>query len=80
MKKALNFMQRYSIPLQTGIILALLSANFADKPYHELFHTDVVKGFEILGHPVNLHFLINDVFMVRTRALSTVQLHLPAPG
>lgn len=75
-KGFLNLLQEFSIPLIAGVFCALLAANLAPEWYHHWFgvahhgdhgdgaHHVFTFGFEILGHPVGLHFLINDIFMV----------------
>lgn len=65
MRRTINFLQEFSIPLIAGVILGLLTANISEEVYHHLvdypiFGADAV----VLGHRVTLHFLINDVFMV----------------
>ena len=49
---------RVRAALQLGIVLALATANWAPHFYHDFFHSDIIKGFKIMGHPVNFHFLV----------------------
>ena len=77
-KGIVSFLQEFSIPLIVGVFAALIAANLAPEAYHHWFgeihgggddhgdgHHDVFQlGFSLFGHPVGLHFLVNDVFMV----------------
>lgn len=78
-KKGLfNYLQEFSIPLIAGVFAALIAANLAPEWYHHWFgaahggeggHGDghgpfVLFGASILGHPLTLNFIINDIFMV----------------
>jgi NhaA family Na+:H+ antiporter len=77
-KGFVNFLQEFSIPLIVGVFAALLAANLAPETYHHWFgpihgggdghggdaHMPFNLGFDILGHTVGLHFLVNDIFMV----------------
>jgi NhaA family Na+:H+ antiporter len=59
-KKIINLLQEFSIPLIVGVFAALIVANVNPHLYHELVHHPLVKGMEWL----NLHFVINEIFMV----------------
>lgn len=77
-KGLINLLQEFSIPLIAGVVAALIAANLAPDWYHHWFgvaHGDahaggedhgpfVLFGASILGHPLTLNFLINDIFMV----------------
>ena len=76
-KKGLfNLLQEFSIPLIAGVFAALVAANWAPDWYAHWFgvahgegdHSGhgpfVLFGASILGHPLTLNFLINDIFMV----------------
>ena len=70
-KGLINLLQEFSIPLIAGVFAALLAANLAPDWYHHWFgvahgdHSDVWHlPLSIFGHPLTLHFLINDIFMV----------------
>ena len=76
-KGVIHLLQEFSIPLIGGVFCALLAANLAPEWYQYWFgaahhgadhgedaHHVFTFGFDILGHPVGLHFLINDIFMV----------------
>jgi len=73
-----SFLQEFSIPLIVGVFAALFAANLAPETYHHWFgeihgggghgdgeHGGVFNlGFQLFGHTVGLHFLVNDIFMV----------------
>jgi NhaA family Na+:H+ antiporter len=58
-----NFLQEFSIPLIAGVLAALVAANLDYDGYHLLVDAELVP-FELFGHPLTLHFLFNDIFMV----------------
>ena len=62
-KGLLAKIQQLSLPLIAGVFVALGLANVAPETYHHLVHVPLVP-WELLGHELNLHFLINDIFMV----------------
>lgn len=67
-------LQEFSIPLLAGVACALVAANIDPEWYHHWFgkaHAEPGEephvwtlGFQMFGHWVGLHFLINDIFMV----------------
>jgi Na+:H+ antiporter, NhaA family len=68
-----SYLQEFSIPLILGVIGALFAANLAPDWYHYWFGTGHGEGpavwelpghMTVFGHHLNLHFFINDVFMV----------------
>ena len=76
MKKTIERLQEFSIPLIVGVVCAMLWANLAPDSYRALVHTpvhqlgtifshDAVGGEHHSGwdHYLSLHFLINDIFM-----------------
>lgn len=58
-KRFVNILQEFSIPLIFGVICALIMANVNEHLYHDIVHTSFL-GFSWF----NLHFLVNDIFMV----------------
>ena len=58
MKSFVQTCRTYSIPLIAGVIVALIAANLFPEAYHHIVHTPII------GEKINLHFLINDIFMV----------------
>lgn len=65
--KTFNFLREFSIPLIAGVIIALIWANIAPESYHHFIHTEIVGE-------MNLHFLVNDIFMVFFFAIATVEI------
>ena len=57
MKKRLNLLREFSVPLLAGVVVALLWANLAPEGYHRFNHAPM------LG-PLSFHFLTNELFMV----------------
>ncbi|KAF4665117.1 hypothetical protein FOL46_003887 [Perkinsus olseni] len=68
----------YFVPLQLGVLAALIWANIDEDNYIYLWGTDKDKtmelGFTIGGHHVTLHFLINDVFMCFFFGIAMVEI------
>lgn len=58
MKSFVQSCRTYSIPLIAGVIVSLIAANLFPEAYHHIVHTP------IFGEKFNLHFLVNDIFMV----------------
>ena len=61
-----NLLLEFSIPLISGVVVAIWWANWDFHSYHELMHVSLLGDFYPLGegHPINFHFLMNDIFMV----------------
>jgi NhaA family Na+:H+ antiporter len=59
MKNIINLLQEFSVPLIIGVIVALVVANGNPHLYHDLVHANL---FDISWF--NMHFLVNEVFMV----------------
>lgn len=66
-KRTISFLQEYSIPLIAGVILALIWANLSPQSYYDFVHIKVIGNIDI-------HFLINDIFMVFFFAFATVEI------
>ena len=60
----INLLQEFSIPLLGGVAVALVAANLAPDWYHHVVHGKPLGDISLLGHPVTVHFLVNDIFMV----------------
>eukprot|EP00929_Paragymnodinium_shiwhaense_P024519 TRINITY_DN15050_c0_g2_i1.p1 TRINITY_DN15050_c0_g2~~TRINITY_DN15050_c0_g2_i1.p1 ORF type:complete len:624 (+),score=139.80 TRINITY_DN15050_c0_g2_i1:104-1975(+) len=56
-------MQKYAVPLLSGILVALVWANLDHDSYHWVMDEPIFPEAEVVGHPVSLHFIVNDVFM-----------------
>ncbi len=77
MKKTIQTLQEFSIPLIIGVICAMIWANVSPESYHALVHTPIHSLGGIFSHGaghgdvshsgwdhyLSLHFLINDIFM-----------------
>ncbi len=67
-------MQEYSAFLILGVFVALLWANLGAGSYHAFLHHSVLGGLKILGHEINFHFLVNDLFMVLFFGIAAVEI------
>ena len=73
---------KYSLPLLLGVVLAMVMANAGhdvEEFYHTMFHSQW-GHLEFMGHPINFHFLINDIFMAfffGTAAMEITEACLP---
>ena len=65
--------REYSLPLIVGVFAALAAANWDYEAYHH-WVDGVALPFKILGHPVTLHFFINDIFMVFFFGVATKEI------
>jgi NhaA family Na+:H+ antiporter len=59
-----NYLQEFSIPLLSGVAVAMLWANLDYESYEHLIHWAPLGDLHILGHHFTLHWFVNDVFMV----------------
>jgi hypothetical protein len=55
--------RKYSAPLISGVLLALVWSNVDESSYHTFNDSPIIPGAAILGHDLSLHFLVNDLFM-----------------
>ena len=55
--KVLNFLQEFSIPIITGVVIALIWVDLSPESYRYFVHN------KILGN-LTLHFFANDIFLV----------------
>lgn len=60
----INLLQEFSIPLLSGVAVAMLAANLAPDWYHHAVHWRPFGDLTLMGHPLDLHFIVNDIFMV----------------
>ncbi|CAK0865220.1 unnamed protein product [Prorocentrum cordatum] len=60
---AVQKIQKYSMPLVSGVLLALFWANVHERSYHDVIHGYLYDDFSISGHKISLHFIVNDMFM-----------------
>lgn len=61
-RTSIQILQEFSIPLITGVVLAVLWANVDPHGYHAAMEWHP-PGLQFLGHHVDFHFLMNDIFM-----------------
>lgn len=66
-KKTINLLQEFSIPLITGVILALVWANTATESYLQIVENKIIGN-------ITLHFLVNEIFMAFFFAIATVEI------
>ena len=78
MKRTIQLLQEFSIPLIAGVVIAMIFANMDAELYHALVHTPLTDLHTLWGHATGnheahvegwkyfftLHFLANDIFMV----------------
>lgn len=60
----INLLQEFSVPLISGVVVAMLAANGMPEAYHEAVHWKPFGDLAIFGHTLDLHFIVNDIFMV----------------
>jgi NhaA family Na+:H+ antiporter len=56
-RKRLNLLREFSIPLLAGVIVALIWANLGPAGYHDFIHRPMFGQ-------LNFHFVANELFMV----------------
>ena len=66
-KRNLNLMREFSIPLITGVFSALFWANLSPQSYQAFLHN------HFLGH-MSFHFVTNDIFMVFFFGIAAVEI------
>ena len=59
--RTIAVVEKYSVPLFTGVIVGMTLANAAPDFYHDVFFSS--WGFSLAGHDVTFAFFINDVLM-----------------
>ena len=67
MKKQLNMLREFSVPLLAGVVVALVWANLWPESYHEF------NNKRLLG-PLDFHFITNDIFMVFFFAIAAAEI------
>ncbi|RJQ16697.1 MAG: sodium:proton antiporter [Nitrospiraceae bacterium] len=67
MKKRINLLREFSIPLFTGVAAALIWANYAPESYHHFLHGPFIGN-------LTFHFLTNDIFMVFFFGIAAVEI------
>ncbi|GAW92540.1 Na+/H+ antiporter NhaA [Calderihabitans maritimus] len=67
MRKTVQLLQEFSIPLIAGVVVALIWANVSPHSYHEFIEKELFFG-------ANFHFLVNDIFMLFFFAIAGVEI------
>ncbi|OEF99343.1 sodium:proton antiporter [Vulcanibacillus modesticaldus] len=68
MRKRLNLLREFSIPLIAGVVVALIWANLDPEGYiYFIEEKELFEGF-------NFHFFVNDIFMVFFFAIAAVEI------
>jgi NhaA family Na+:H+ antiporter len=70
----INLLQEFSIPLLAGVAVAMLTANLAPEWYQHAVHWRPFGDIALLGHPLDLHYLVNDIFMVFFFGIAAVEI------
>lgn len=60
----LHILQEFSIPLLSGVVVAMLAANLYPEWYEHAVHWKPFGDAALFGHELTLHFIVNDIFMV----------------
>jgi len=66
-KERINLLREFSVPLLSGVVMALIWANRAPESYARFLYD------RFLG-PLSFHFLTNDIFMVFFFGIATVEI------
>ena len=72
--QTINFLRKFSVPLITGVVLALVWANLDFQHYKAFLFSPLIDNFTILGHDITFHFLVNDIFMVFFFGIAAVEI------
>ncbi|HKZ16814.1 MAG TPA: Na+/H+ antiporter NhaA [Geobacteraceae bacterium] len=67
MKKRINLLREFSIPLIAGVVVALLWANIAPDSYNHLNHAPLIGS-------LSFHFITNELFMVFFFGIAAVEI------
>jgi len=60
----INILQEFSLPLISGVAVAMTWANLDHESYEHVIHWMPIADLKIFGHLVTHHWLVNDIFMV----------------
>ncbi len=60
----INILQEFSVPLISGVVVAMLAANTMPEAYYDAVHWKPFGELAVFGHGLDLHFIVNDIFMV----------------
>ncbi|MGD9677464.1 MAG: Na+/H+ antiporter NhaA [Vulcanibacillus sp.] len=67
MRRRINLLREFSVPLIAGVVVALIWANLDHDSYHAFVHTEFFAG-------LNFHFLVQDIFMAFFFAIAAVEI------
>jgi len=67
MRKRINLLREFSVPLIAGVITALVWANLWPREYHAFVDQPFLGG-------MNLHFVVNELFMVLFFGIAAVEI------
>ncbi len=67
MRKRINLLREFSVPLIAGVITALVWANLNPQEYHSFVDQPFLGG-------LNLHFVVNELFMVLFFGIAAVEI------
>lgn len=67
MRKRINLLREFSVPLIAGVITALVWANLWPQEYHDFIERPFLGG-------LSLHFLVNELFMVLFFGIAAVEI------
>jgi NhaA family Na+:H+ antiporter len=67
LKRRINLLREFSIPLFTGVVAALIWANYDHESYHHFIHGSFIG-------PLSFHFMTNDIFMVFFFGIAAVEI------
>jgi NhaA family Na+:H+ antiporter len=69
-----DVLQEFSIPLLAGVAAALCAANLAPDAYHQAVHWRPFGDAALFGHALDLHYLVNELFMAFFFAIAAVEI------
>ncbi len=67
-------LQEYSVPLLAGVAVAMIAANLSPEAYQSAVHCRPFGDLALFGHPLDLHYLVNDLFMVFFFGIAAVEI------
>ncbi len=67
MQKHINMLREFSVPLISGVIVALIWANLDAGSYHHFTHARLIG-------PTSFHFIVNDMFMALFFGIAAVEI------
>ncbi len=73
-RSLIRTLQEYSVPLLSGVVVALVFANVAPDAYEHLLHWKPFGDLSVFGHELTFHFLVNDIFMVFFFGVATKEI------